>query len=237
MSFLEVRGLCKGYPSGRDRLQVLQGLDIALESGELLAVVGASGSGKSTFLHLVGGMEKADAGSVRIGGTGLEGMSGASLAKFRNLRIGFVFQFHHLLPEFTALENVMFPLLLRRQSFDASRRAAAAWLDEVDLSQRLSHKPGELSGGEQQRVAVARALAGSPDLILADEPTGNLDAATADSVHRLLLALHQRRRFTAIIVTHNPELARMCGKQKEMKDGRLADVPVSGSGADTVGNG
>ena len=226
MSFVEVLDLHKSYLSGSDVLHVLRGLTLRLERGDLLAVLGASGSGKSTFLHLVGGMERPDSGSIRYAECSLDRMTPQQLARFRNERIGFIFQFHHLLPEFTALENVMFPLLLRRAPFAACRSVAETLLGEVGLADRSNHKPGELSGGEQQRVAIARALAGSPEIILADEPTGNLDARTAESVHRLFQQLHEKKKFTAIIVTHNPELAGICRLKKQMLDGRLVDCSV-----------
>ncbi|HEV8131672.1 MAG TPA: ABC transporter ATP-binding protein [Acidobacteriota bacterium] len=223
MSFLEVHDLHKSYPSGSTLLHVLRGLSLELKRGDLLAILGSSGSGKSTFLHLVGAMEKPDSGSIRYDGVELVGLEATRLAQFRNEKIGFIFQFHHLLPEFSALENVMIPLLIRREPTEVCRSVAEALLAEVELKERVAHKPGEMSGGEQQRVAIARALAGNPEIILADEPTGNLDARTAQSVHALLEELHRKRKFTAIVVTHNPALADLCHKRKIMQDGKLVD--------------
>ncbi|HEY3131285.1 MAG TPA: ABC transporter ATP-binding protein [Acidobacteriota bacterium] len=223
MSFLTVRDLYKSYPSGNTVLHVLRGLALELERGDLLAVLGASGSGKSTFLHLLGGMEMPDAGVISFQGLELNSLNPLQLAAFRNQKIGFVFQFHHLLPEFTALENVMLPLLIRKEPREKCRVAAARLLEDVGLKERATHTPGELSGGEQQRVAIARALAGNPEIVLADEPTGNLDARTAEAVHSLFRELHQQRIFTAIIVTHNPTLAAICRHRKTMRDGKLVD--------------
>ncbi|MEE8349041.1 MAG: ABC transporter ATP-binding protein, partial [Acidobacteriota bacterium] len=168
--FLEVQGLCKSFSSGDEKLHILIDLSLRLKQGEMLAVTGASGSGKSTFLHLVGGMDRADAGQISLAGEEVTRLEGQQLAQFRNRQIGFIFQFHHLLPEFSAVENVMFPLLLRRVPFPEARERAHALLDEVGLGDRAHHKPGQLSGGEQQRVAVARALVGKPSLLLGDEP-------------------------------------------------------------------
>jgi lipoprotein-releasing system ATP-binding protein len=223
MSFLQVHNLHKSYPSGSVVLHVLRGLSLELEDGDMLAVLGASGSGKSTFLHLVGAMEKPDSGSIRYNSIELVGLEAAALAQFRNEKIGFIFQFHHLLPEFSALENIMIPLLIRREPAELCRSVAEELLAEVGLKERATHKPGELSGGEQQRVAIARALVGNPEIILADEPTGNLDARTAQSVHALFQDLHRKRKFTAIVVTHNPALAALCHKRKIMQDGKLVD--------------
>ncbi|HEY2930166.1 MAG TPA: ABC transporter ATP-binding protein [Acidobacteriota bacterium] len=223
MPFLKVRNLNKSYPSGRTQLHVLRDLSLDVEKGDLIAVLGASGSGKSTLLHMIGGMECPDSGSIQYGDLELVSLAREELARFRNSRVGFIFQFHHLLPEFSALENVMFPLLIGRQPAARCRSLAMELLAAVGLSERQSHKPGELSGGEQQRVAIARALVGSPDIVLADEPTGNLDAHTAESVHLLLQQLHQQRQFTAIVVTHNPALAEICRARKYMRDGQLVD--------------
>jgi lipoprotein-releasing system ATP-binding protein len=220
--FLEARGVCKSYLSGQEKLDVLVNLDLTLKQGQMIAVTGASGSGKSTFLHVVGGMDSADAGSVIIAGQDLAELGRAELARFRNRHIGFVFQFHHLLPEFSAVENVMFPLLLRRSLEKEARGRAEELLGEVGLGDRLTHRPGELSGGEQQRVAVARALAGGPSLLLADEPTGNLDAHSAETMFRLLTEVHARHNLTSIIVTHNPRLASLCEAEYRMVDGSLA---------------
>lgn len=220
---LEVRGLHKSYRSGGDWLHILVDLDLEVTEGEMLAVTGASGSGKSTFLHLVGGMDRPERGEILFEGRDVAGLEPRELARFRNQRIGFVFQFHHLLPEFSALENVMFPLLLRRVPFDRAAEQARAYIGEVGLADRASHRPGELSGGEQQRVALARALAGEPKLLLADEPTGNLDEHTSQAVFELLMKIHRQRRLTSLIVTHNTRLARLCDREKRLREGRLAD--------------
>jgi len=187
----------------------------------MIAVTGESGSGKSTFLHLLGGMEKPDSGQVFFEKLEVTGLDRDELAHFRNREIGFVFQFHHLLPEFTAVENVAFPLLLRRVPFRKAEQQARRLLREVGLEGRGHHKPGELSGGEQQRVAIARALVGEPKLLLADEPTGDLDLKTSDTIHKLLLDVHKNFGLTSIIVTHNLQLASLCHWQKTMVEGRL----------------
>jgi lipoprotein-releasing system ATP-binding protein len=218
---LEIQGLCKSFASGDEQLHILIDLSLRLKQGEMLAVTGASGSGKSTFLHLVGGMDRADAGQISLAGEEVTRLEGQQLARFRNRQIGFIFQFHHLLPEFSAVENVMFPLLLRRVPFPEARERAHALLDEVGLDNRAHHKPGQLSGGEQQRVAVARALVGKPRLLLGDEPTGNLDEHTAEAIYELLLDIHRRHKLTSIIVTHNPKLAALCGLRKSLQEGKL----------------
>ena len=218
---LEIQGLCKSFASGDEQLHILLDLSLRLTQGEMLAVTGASGSGKSTFLHLVGGMDRADAGQIYLAGEEVTRLEGQQLAQFRNRQIGFIFQFHHLLPEFSAVENVMFPLLLRRVPFPEARERAHALLDEVGLDNRAHHKPGQLSGGEQQRVAVARALVGKPRLLLGDEPTGNLDEHTAEAIYELLLDIHRRHKLTSIIVTHNPKLAALCGLRKSLQEGKL----------------
>ncbi len=218
---LEIQGLCKSFASGDEQLHILIDLSLRLKQGEMLAVTGASGSGKSTFLHLVGGMDRADSGQISLAGEEVTRLEGQQLAQFRNRQIGFIFQFHHLLPEFSAVENVMFPLLLRRVPFPEARERAHALLDEVGLDNRAHHKPGQLSGGEQQRVAVARALVGKPRLLLGDEPTGNLDEHTAEAIYELLLDIHRRHKLTSIIVTHNPKLAALCGLRKSLQEGKL----------------
>ncbi len=220
-SLLQVRGLFKSYPSGEEQLHILMDLCLEVKKGQMVAVTGASGSGKSTFLHLVGGMEKPDAGEIVFEGLDITRLRGCELARFRNEKVGFIFQFHHLLPEFTALENVMFPLLLRQMRTDEATEKARILLDEVGLEQRLTHKPGELSGGEQQRVALARALVGEPKLLLGDEPTGNLDEYTSEATYTLLLEVHHRRRLSSIIVTHNLKLAALCDNEKHLSEGKL----------------
>ncbi len=218
---LRIAGLCKSYQSGDQVLEVLKDLSLEVEKGTLVAITGESGSGKSTLLHLVGGMEKPNSGEIVFGGTDIVRLQGDQLAGFRNSTVGFVFQFHHLLPEFTALENVMFPLLIRGTPAGEAAERAAGLLDEVGLAERSHHQPGELSGGEQQRVAIARALVGNPGLLLGDEPTGNLDRKTSDSVHRLLLRIHEDYGLTSIIVTHNPRLADLCDQKRLLVDGKL----------------
>ena len=226
---LRIEGLCKSFRSGAGRLDVIRDLSLELEQGVMLAVTGESGSGKSTFLHLVGAMEKPDAGRILFDGRDVSALADPDLAGFRNSSIGFIFQFHHLLPEFTALENVMFPLLLRRVAFREASMRAQALLDEMGLGERMEHQPGELSGGEQQRVAIARALAGRPRLLLADEPTGNLDEATSESIHDVLVRIHEEYDLTSIVVTHNLRLAALSSVCMKMENGRLhrIDLPAS----------
>ncbi len=208
--------------SGPVALNVLNGIDLDISRGEMLAVVGASGVGKSTLLHILGGLDRPTSGSVRYGETDVFGLDHDRLARFRNERVGFVFQFHHLLPEFTALENVMMPALIRGTGREAATAAASGVLAEVGLANRVHHRPGELSGGEQQRVAVARALMLAPDVILADEPTGNLDAHTGEAVHELLQKINKERSVTFIIVTHNDKLALRADRVLRMADGKLS---------------
>jgi lipoprotein-releasing system ATP-binding protein len=221
-TFLEVRELRKAYasPSGAT-LEVLRGVSFALAAGEMLAVSGASGAGKSTLLHLLGGLDAADGGSVRLGEIELTRMHGAELARARNEQIGFVFQFHHLLPDLSALENVALPLLVARRKPREARAAASAMLAAVGLSERASHRPGELSGGEQQRAAIARALVHEPRLVLADEPTGNLDARTGAGVAALLSTLARTRGAAIVVATHNEQLADACDRTLALADGRL----------------
>ena len=207
-------------------LEVLKGIDLQVEKGEILSVMGASGAGKTTLLQILGTLSTPDAGSLEIDGTTVfdgsgRSLKGDALAAFRGRRIGFVFQAHHLLPEFTALENVMIPALIARRSSQASKADAQRLLELVGLKDRSSHKPSELSGGEQQRVAIARALVNSPAVLFADEPTGNLDSATKQEIHKLLFNLRDTLGQTLVIVTHDPELARLCDRCLEMKDGRF----------------
>jgi lipoprotein-releasing system ATP-binding protein len=222
--FVEVSGLQKSYAVGQARLTVLRGLDLSVERGEMIAVVGASGVGKSTLLHVLGGLDGLDSGVVRIGETELGLLSDADLVAFRNRHVGFVFQFHHLLPEFTALENAEMPMRIGRLPVDECRRRATLLLERVGLGERLSHKPGMLSGGEQQRVAIARALVMHPHLLLADEPTGDLDEHTAETLHGLLEEMHREHGLTSIIATHNPKLAAACDRVLRLEDGRLRSV-------------
>jgi lipoprotein-releasing system ATP-binding protein len=221
MAFVEVTGLVKSYRTATGRVEVLHGLDLAVERGEMLAIVGASGVGKSTLLHVLGGLDEFEQGSVHIGDAAIERMSDEERVAFRNRHVGFVFQFHHLLPEFTAQENVEMPLLIGRRAAGERRDRATAVLSRVGLSGRADHRPGALSGGEQQRVAVARALVARPSLLLADEPTGNLDEATAGDLQRLIREMHAEHGLTSIIVTHNPVLAAACDRVLKLEAGRL----------------
>jgi lipoprotein-releasing system ATP-binding protein len=220
---LEVRELYKGYDSGDQRLEILSSLSLSLNEGEMAGITGVSGSGKSTLLHLIGGMDRPDRGSIRILDRELSGLTPSELSDFRNRTIGFVFQFHHLLPEFSALENVMMPLLLRGASTQEAAESAETLLHEVGLEKRSHHRPGELSGGEQQRVALARALIGKPRLLLADEPTGNVDPHTGEAIGALFLKVHEKRGLSSIIVTHNERLARICSRVYRLENGVLTD--------------
>ena len=224
MAFIEVSGLSKSYPVGQARLPVLKGLDVSVERGEMIAIVGASGVGKSTLLHVLGGLDAIDAGTVRIGDSELGRLSDAEIVAFRNRHVGFVFQFHHLLPEFTALENAEMPMRIARLPIEERNTRAMLLLDRVGLAQRLEHKPGMLSGGEQQRVAIARALVMRPSLLLADEPTGDLDEHTAETLHELLRDMHREHGLTSIIATHNPKLAAACDRVLRLEDGKLKGI-------------
>ena len=221
MPFIEVSSLTKSYPMGTSQVDVLRELDVSVERGEMVAIVGASGVGKSTLLHVLGGLDSSDGGDVRVGGTRLRDLNDAQLVAFRNRYVGFVFQFHHLLPEFTALENAEMPMRIARLPAAERVRRATDLLGRVGLSHRLEHRPGTMSGGEQQRVAIARALVMQPDLLLADEPTGDLDEPTADSLHALLREIHRERQLTSIIATHNPRLAAACDRVFRLAEGRL----------------
>jgi lipoprotein-releasing system ATP-binding protein len=217
MPFLEARGLSKTYRSAEVPVEVFRGIDVVVESGEMLAIIGPSGIGKSTLLHLLGGLDRADSGTIRVGDRDLTSMSNDELARFRNRNVGFVFQFHHLLPEFTAAENVAMPGWIGRIPVAEALRKASALLAELGLEARQTHFPNQLSGGEQQRVAIARALLTDPLLFLADEPTGNLDLETSERVFELMRDCHVKRGLTSVIVTHNPDLAARCDRVLEMK--------------------
>ena len=227
-----VIGLTKSFQKNAVTVDVLRGVDLQVERGSSVAIMGASGAGKSTLLHVLGGLERPTAGRVEIGGQDVYAASEHARAELRNRQVGFVFQFHHLLPEFSALENVMMPALIARESERAARERATGLLEEVGVGHRLTHRPGELSGGEQQRVSLARALVMSPALVLADEPTGNLDVSTGERVFDLLLDMNGRRGTTLVVVTHNPELAARMERCFRMLDGRLvASGPDRGSSA------
>jgi lipoprotein-releasing system ATP-binding protein len=221
-----VTGLVKSYTTPNGPIAVLRGLSLTVARGEMVAVIGASGVGKSTLLHVIGGLDRAEAGSVRVDGADIAAMSDDALVAFRNRRVGFVFQFHHLLPEFTALENVMMPLRIARRPVAEARPRAEALLTRVGLRERLTHVPGMLSGGEQQRVAMARALAMAPALLVADEPTGNLDEHTAEALHALLREMHRDAGLTSVIATHNTRLAGLCDRVFRLVDGQLEAMSV-----------
>lgn len=223
-NLLEVRGLSKTYNTGANALEVLSGIDLDLETGTTTALVGASGAGKSTLMHLLGALDRPTSGTVSFRGENIFNKNEQQLAGFRNKSIGFVFQFHHLLPEFTALENVMMPALIARVPRNQAVAMAQELLEDVGLGRRMTHRPGELSGGEQQRVAIARALALEPELLLADEPTGNLDMKTSDGVHAMLTELQIKKGLTMVIVTHNERLAAAMGTTIHLLDGRIEKI-------------
>jgi len=222
--FLQVAGLYKHFGSGDRRVDVLRGIDLSLKASESIAVVGASGVGKTTLLHILGTLEQPSAGEVIYEGIDVFTFSETQLAAYRNRTIGFVFQFHHLLSEFTALENAMLPALIGRKSKKEAKESAQHFLELVNLSHRTQHRVGELSGGEQQRVAVARALILNPKVLLADEPTGNLDTKSSGNIHELLLRVNQEQKVSLVVVTHNMELAGMMQRQLHMKDGLLNEI-------------
>ncbi|MCB9654989.1 MAG: ABC transporter ATP-binding protein [Deltaproteobacteria bacterium] len=230
-TLVEVQGLKKNYWLEDHEIEVLRGLDLTIQAGERVSITGPSGSGKSTFLHVLGTLDHPSSGRVLYDGEDIFKRSPAKIAAFRNKTIGFVFQFHHLLPEFTAQENVAMPALIQRMSRDEASKRAAATLAAVGLSHRLGHRPGELSGGEQQRVAIARALVLSPRVLLADEPTGNLDEASAASIHDLLDEMNARTGLTILLVTHSSRLAMRMPRRLNMVEGRLVDVSAEVSTA------
>lgn len=209
----------KGIEKSFGQLKVLKGIDFSVSKGEVVSIMGASGAGKSTLLQILGTLMTQDAGSLEIDGTVVDKLGGNELSAFRNRKIGFVFQFHHLLPEFTALENVLIPAYIAGRSDKEARPKALSLLEELGLADRTTHKPSELSGGEQQRVAVARALINNPAILFADEPSGNLDTKTKQELHQLFFTLRDKLGQTIVIVTHDPELARMCDRSLFMKDG------------------
>jgi lipoprotein-releasing system ATP-binding protein len=223
MAFIEVANVAKSYVVGATRLTVLRQLTLNVDKGEMVAIVGASGVGKSTLLHVLGGLDSIDGGSIRIGDAEFAKMRDSELTAFRNRHVGFVFQFHHLLPEFTALENAGMPMRISRRTAEERDGRATALLERVGLAARLTHKPGMLSGGEQQRVAIARALVMDPSILLADEPTGDLDEHTAESLHDLLREMHRERGLTSIIATHNSRLAAACDRVLRLEEGKLRE--------------
>jgi lipoprotein-releasing system ATP-binding protein len=230
--FLQVRDLRKSFRMGAEELHILKGVNLSVRRGEFLAIAGPSGVGKSTLLHILGGLDRPTAGEVYYEGVEISRLPEGELAEFRNQTVGFVFQFHHLLPEFTALENTMMPALIGRQPLVKAQEAAKGILQRVGLAERLAHRPGELSGGEQQRVAIARALALSPDVLLADEPTGNLDSKTGEAIFDLLRELNQEQGLTVVLVTHNEWFARRTDRLLRMADGQLGEVAVTRTGAE-----
>lgn len=216
---IKASGISKSY----GKLQVLKGVDIEIQKGEVVSIVGASGAGKSTLLQIIGTLDYADGGSLGMAGKDLRKMSTNQLAAFRNEHIGFIFQFHNLLPEFTALENVCIPAFIAKKSKQEAEQRATELLDFLGLKDRIHHKPNQLSGGEQQRVAVARALVNNPDVVLADEPSGNLDSQNARDLHNLFFSLREKFNQTFVIVTHNEELAKMADRMLVMKDGKIVE--------------
>lgn len=220
-TLVEARGVLKSFRTDAGEIEVLRGIDLSIAQGEVLGIIGASGAGKSTLLHILGALDRPSSGAVLYRERDVAILDDASLASFRNRNIGFVFQFHHLLPEFTAFENVMLPGMIGAEPRKDLEERAASILRDLGLEDRLRHRPGELSGGEQQRVAVARALIMTPDIVLADEPTGNLDTATGRALFDVLLELNRRRGMTFVVVTHNKELADKCHRVLEMADGLL----------------
>ncbi|OGX28598.1 MAG: ABC transporter ATP-binding protein [Omnitrophica WOR_2 bacterium RIFCSPLOWO2_12_FULL_51_24] len=218
---VEARGLRKIYKNGAKELEVLKGIDLKAEKGEVLAVLGPSGAGKSTLLHLLGGLDSPTSGEVLINGVDIYSLGDMERARMRNRKIGFVFQFYHLLPEFDALENVLMPLLIKGENGKDRRDRGVELLSSVGLEGRMSHKPGQLSGGEQQRVAIARALVNEPELLLCDEPTGNLDSETGKNIIALLWELNKRRKMTLIIVTHDAQIAKDAKRVLHIRDGKI----------------
>lgn len=227
---IEASGIEKSF----GELKVLKGIDLHVEKSEVISIMGASGAGKSTLLQILGTLSTPDRGTLSLDGTDVLGLGQKKMAEFRNRKIGFVFQFHHLLPEFTSLENVMIPALIAGRAEKESRAAAMSLLTDLGLAERAGHKPSELSGGEQQRVAIARALVNNPSVLFADEPSGNLDSRTKEELHRLFFALRDKYGQTIVIVTHDPSLATMCDRTLYMKDGMFISRDESGLAAKDV---
>ncbi|MCH7880036.1 MAG: lipoprotein-releasing ABC transporter ATP-binding protein LolD [Proteobacteria bacterium] len=219
---IEAIDIHKTFQQGKLDVEVLKGINFSVSAGETHAIIGASGAGKSTLMHLLGGLDHASAGEVKVMGQPISELSEKKLGLLRNRHLGFIYQFHHLLPEFSAQENIAMPLLVRRQKRELANASALGWLDRVGLGQRARHKPGELSGGERQRVALARALVTSPDCLLADEPTGNLDLKTARQMLELMLNLNQVRKIALVVVTHDMDIARRMQFRWRMEDGKLS---------------
>ena len=220
-NLIEAVQLNKSFGTQAGKLDILKDINLSIAEGEMLGIVGASGAGKSTLLHILGALDKPSTGKVLFSGKDVFSLDDRLLAEFRNSSIGFVFQFHHLLPEFNSLENVMLPGLISKRSFEETEKKAKQLLDELGLSKRIKHRPGELSGGEQQRVAVARALLQNPKIVLADEPTGNLDTASGNTLFELFIERNRKNRTTFVIVTHNKNLSDRCHRVLEMADGRF----------------
>ena len=230
-ALLQVTGVSKSFEAGDATVDVLDSVDMRIEAGERVAIIGQSGVGKSTLLQILGTLDHPTRGQVLFEGEDVFAKDGPELARLRNRKLGFVFQFHHLLPEFNALENVMMPGLIQGKDFDEMRESARSMLSEVGLEHRLSHRVGKLSGGERQRVAVARALVLNPPLVLADEPTGNLDPSTGDQITELLLAMNETRGTTLVVVTHSPVLAAKLGRTLLLEQGRLREADSGATGA------
>lgn len=222
-TILEANGLNKSFATIGGDLRIIRDLDFSVKRGEFVAITGASGVGKSTLLHILGGLDTPTSGTLSVGGERIDNLSEAQLSEYRNKKCGFVFQYHYLLEEFDAVENVMMPLLIRGESRNNCRATAVKLLDEVGLGQRLDHRPTQLSGGECQRAAVARAMAGSPELLIADEPTGNLDHETAETLHELLARLNEQKQMTIIVATHDLSLAERASRWYRLSDGHLAE--------------
>lgn len=220
---LETKNLTKSFATVNGELRILRDLNFTVSRGDFVAITGASGVGKSTLLHILGGLDLPTAGSLSVAGQRIDNLNEAELSEYRNKKCGFVFQYHYLLEEFDAVENVMMPLLVRGESRNNSRPTAVKLLDEVGLGQRLDHRPAQLSGGECQRAAVARAMAGAPDILIADEPTGNLDHETAETLHELLARLNEQKKMTIIVATHDLSLAERASRRYRLSDGQLAE--------------